>query len=308
MAMITPDLIRELNRTWRKDFQNGLTLAPSQYKKIATVIPSSSAANVYGWLGKFPMLREWIGARVIESMKSDGYMVPNKLFEGTVGVSRVDIEDDNLGLYSTLFQEMGRAAEEHPDINVFEALAKGFDNPCYDGQNFFDTEHPVYPNADGTGEPVLTSNVYMPDPEWTGLPWFVLDTSRAIKPIIYQERTQPELEVKNDSANSDHAFMQDEYLYGVRMRNNTGYGFWQMAMAGLAPLNADNLWELIQQMRTVTADGGRKLGIKPTMLVVPPGLEKTATRLLERELDENGHGTTSNELSGRLELLVADYL
>ena len=45
MAMITPDLLRELNRTWRKDFQKGLTLAPSQYKKIATVIPSSSAAN-----------------------------------------------------------------------------------------------------------------------------------------------------------------------------------------------------------------------------------------------------------------------
>ncbi|MNF97986.1 Mu-like prophage major head subunit gpT [compost metagenome] len=136
----------------------------------------------------------------------------------------------------------------------------------------------------------------------------MLDTSRAIKPIIYQERTKPELEAKYSATTSDHVFMQDEYLHGVRMRNNVGYGFWQMAVAGLAPLNADNLWETIQLMRTFTADGGRKLAIKPTVLVVPPGLEKVATRLLERELDENGNGTTSNELRGRLELLVADHL
>ncbi|MGY3910750.1 Mu-like prophage major head subunit gpT family protein [Aeromonas piscicola] len=308
MAMITPALLTELQRTWRQDFQNGLAMAPSQYKKIASVIPSSSGANVYGWLGKFPMLREWIGARVIESMKSDGYMVPNKLFEGTVGVSRVDIEDDNLGIYATLFQEMGLAAEQHPDIHVFEALANGFDQPCYDGQNFFDTEHPIYPNPDGTGTPKMHSNVYMPDADWKGLPWFVLDTSRAIKPIIYQERTKAELEMKYSAANSDHVFMLDEYLHGVRMRNNVGYGFWQMAMAGLAELNADNLWEVIQRMRTIEADGGRKLSMKPTMLVVPPGLEKVATRLLERELDASMNGTTSNELRNRLELLVADYL
>ena len=57
-------------------------------------------------------------------------------------------------------------------------------------------------------------------------------------------------------------------------------------------------------MREFKADGGCKLGVKPTLLVVPPSLEKLATRLLERELD----ASSSNELKGRLELVVADYL
>lgn len=57
-------------------------------------------------------------------------------------------------------------------------------------------------------------------------------------------------------------------------------------------------------MRSFEADGGRKLGIKPTMLVVPASMEKQATRMLEREMESN----SSNELKGRVELLVADYL
>lgn len=308
MAVITPDLIKELQRTWRQDFQNGLGMAQSQYQQIATVIPSSGPANVFGWLGKFPMLREWIGARVLESMKADSYMLSNKLFEGTVGVPRVDIEDDNLGIYSSLFQEMGRAAEEHPDIHTFGALAAGFDNPCFDGQNFFDIEHPVYPNADGTGVPTLVSNVFQQDEATQWTPWYVLDCSRAIKPLIYQERTKPELEMKYSTANSDHVFMYDEYLHGVRMRNASGYGFWQMAFATLGELNSDNLWNAIQTMRGFTADGGRKLGIRATHLVVPPSLEKQATRLLNRELDASMNGTTSNELKNRLTLIVADHL
>lgn len=57
-------------------------------------------------------------------------------------------------------------------------------------------------------------------------------------------------------------------------------------------------------MREFQADGGRKLGVKATLLVVPPSLEKLATQMLERELANS----SSNELKGKLELVVADYL
>ncbi|MGY3855825.1 Mu-like prophage major head subunit gpT family protein [Aeromonas aquatilis] len=44
--------------------------------------------------------------------------------------------------------------------------------------------------------------------------------------------------------------------------------------------------------------------MKATMLVVHPSLEKLATQMLERELSNS----SSNELKGKLELVVADYL
>ncbi|WP_171763131.1 Mu-like prophage major head subunit gpT family protein, partial [Shigella sonnei] len=46
----------------------------------------------------------------------------------------------------------------------------------------------------------------------------------------------------------------------------------------------------------------------PTHIVVPTSLEKQAVQLLERELFADGNTTVSNEMKGKLELVVADYL
>lgn len=58
-------------------------------------------------------------------------------------MDRDDIETDNLGIYTPLFTEMGRSTGEEWDMMVFAALKNGFSALCYDGQNFFDTDHPV---------------------------------------------------------------------------------------------------------------------------------------------------------------------
>lgn len=85
-------------------------------------------------------------------MKVYGYTINNKTYEGTVAITRDDFEDDNLGVYTPLFQEMGRAAAAQPDELVFTALRDGNKTDCYDGKHFFDSEHPVYPKVDGTGD------------------------------------------------------------------------------------------------------------------------------------------------------------
>ena len=109
MAMITPALLQSLFTGFKKNFEDAKSEAPAQYTKIATVIKSTTKSNTYGWLGKFPSLRKWVGDRVIESMKAHGYQIVNEDFEATVAVDRNDIEDDELGIYAPLFQEMGLA-------------------------------------------------------------------------------------------------------------------------------------------------------------------------------------------------------
>ena len=59
--IITPDTLKALFIGFKKNFQDGLKMAESQYKEIATVIPSSTASNTYGWLGQWPAFREWDG-------------------------------------------------------------------------------------------------------------------------------------------------------------------------------------------------------------------------------------------------------
>lgn len=301
MAVVTPGLLKALFDGFHADYKKGLETAPSQWKEVASRIPSTAASNVYSWLGQFPKLREWVGPRVLKDMQLHGYSVTNKLFESTVGIARTTVEDDSVGVYRPMFEEMGRAAGTHPDELVFDLLAAGFSTACYDGQNFFDAEHPVYPNVDGTGVAELVSNIDVPG-SGAGPTWYLLDTSRSIKPLIFQERTVPELVSKTNPANSDHVFDHDEYIHGVRYRCNAGFGFWQMAFASKQPLDATHYGAARAALRGMKADGGRPLGIIPNLLVVSPELEGQALKLLAK--DESG----GNPWAGSAKVLVCPWL
>lgn len=300
MAIITPALLSGLRVGFSKAFQDALTNTPTDWEKVATRVPSSSASNTYGWLGQFPALREWVGDRVLKDMAAQAYQIQNKLYEGTVAVKRTDIEDDNVGVYTPLFAEMGRAVRAHADQLVFGLLAAGETTTCYDGQNFFDTDHPVYPNVDGTGTPTLVSNLQA----GTGPAWYLLDTSRALKPLIFQERTTPELEALT-STQDEMVFMSDTYRYGVRYRCNAGFGFWQLAYKSNAALDADNFNAAMAAMMQIKADGGRPLGVKPTTLVVPPSLRADAMALIEAQLTTGG---ASNPNYKAVEVIVSPWL
>ncbi|WP_017936979.1 Mu-like prophage major head subunit gpT family protein [Zestomonas thermotolerans] len=300
MAIITPALLSGLRTGFSKAFQDALAATPTDWEKVATRVPSSSASNTYGWLGQFPALREWVGDRVLKDMAAQAYQVQNKLYEGTVAVKRTDIEDDNVGVYTPLFAEMGRAAKAHADQLVFALLAAGETTTCYDGQNFFDTDHPVYPNVDGTGTATLVSNLQA----GTGPAWYLLDTSRALKPLIFQERTTPELDALT-STQDEMVFMSDTYRYGVRYRCNAGFGFWQLAYKSKAALDADNFNAAMAAMMDVKADGGRPMGVKPTHLVVPPSLRAAALSLIEAQLTTGG---VSNPNYKAVEVIVSPWL
>lgn len=57
--------------------------------------------------------------------------------------------------------------------------------------------------------------------------WFLLDTTKAIKPFIYQERKAPVF-VEQTDMNSDNVFLRKKYRYGAEARAAGGYGFWQL--------------------------------------------------------------------------------
>ncbi|EBP9265983.1 TPA: Mu-like prophage major head subunit gpT family protein [Salmonella enterica subsp. enterica serovar Anatum] len=310
----TPAMIEALFTGYKSDFQNGLGMAASQYKQIAMTVTSNTRSNTFGWLGQFPHFREWIGTRVMQQMAAHGYSITNKTWEDTVAISRDDFDDDILGIYSPIFQEMGRAAGCFPDELVFQALANADKTACYDGQNFFDAEHPVYEKVDGTGKMVPTSNLFTAKvgaagatTDYTGPGWYLMDCTRVIKPIIYQNRRNPELVMQADPK-TGVTFTDNQIVFGASLRSNVGYGFWQMAQMMKAPLNSDMFWEAWQAITNRKADGGRPLGLRPSVLVVPPSLEKTATKLLERELTVDEGATTTNELKGKVSLVVAQWM
>lgn len=308
MAMINSATLNALRTTFSKKFEEGKSSAEPQYKMVATVVPSSSKSNTYGWLGQWPGMREWIGDRVINSMKEYSYAIINKDWESTIGVDRNDIEDDSVGTYAPLFIEQGRASEVYPDELVFPMFGLGFSTLCYDGQYFFDTDHPVNAQVDGQGANTSVSNVII-DEAYTGPSWYLIDISRGLLPLLFQERKKPAF-TSMDNPNDEQVFTKKLFRYGTDARSNAGYGFWQMAVGVKDELNYENLWDAIAKMRDFKADGGRPLGLgKKVMIVVPASMEKQALRLKNRENIDDGSGVTvSNELKDRFSVLVADYL
>lgn len=58
--------------------------------------------------------------------------------------------------------------------------------------------------------------------------WYLLDTTRSIKPIILQVHKKPEF-VARDKSTDEAAFMRAAYQYGVDTEDNVGYSLWELA-------------------------------------------------------------------------------
>ncbi len=75
----------------------------------------------------------------------------------------------------------------------------------------------------GTAKPLVVPQLAGNDSSW-----FLLCTSRPVKPLIYQERKKPKF-VSKTQETDDNVFFGRQFIYGVDARGNAGYSFWQMA-------------------------------------------------------------------------------
>lgn len=289
--------LRILNTAFKAQFQAGLEGVPSAWKKFATEIPSSTSEELYPWMKQIPGMREWIGARVVKNVGVESYKLRNRKWEDTIAVKADAVKDDTYGTYSPLMKMLGDATGRQPDELVSATILGGFASNCYDGQFFFDTDHPVT-NADGSE--VSVSNMQAGG----AAPWFLLDLSKALKPFIFQNREKAKF-VTKDSPDDHRVFEYDEFTYGSSARNAAGYGFWQTAFGSKAALTPANFLAGFDAMATMKGDQGRKLGIKATHLLCGTSNRAAAEAIVKKM---NLVGGESNLDYGRVELEVSSWL
>ncbi|WP_041523600.1 Mu-like prophage major head subunit gpT family protein [Gilvimarinus agarilyticus] len=265
---------------FKSAFAKAFEGAAIDHDRLVLTVKSTTGVEEYAWLGSTTQFREWVGDRVIQALKQHGYSIKNKSFENTVGVPRENIEDDQYGVYTPLMAQLGQDAKEHPAQLVYALLAGGFTGKCYDGQPFFDTDHPV---LNAAGQEVSVSNFA----GGSGTAWYLIDDTRHIKPLILQNR-KPYNFVMMDQEKDENVFMRKEYLYGVDARLNVGYGLWQLAYASKQELTSENFNTAYAAMQGLKGDNGRPLGIRPKLLVVPPSLRAKALEVVKAERAANG--------------------
>lgn len=291
--LITRTNLEALRTGWKTDFQKGIALAAPVSDPLTTEVSSSTKVETYGFLGDLPIFRKWIGPKRIKSIEEKSYQLINDSFEATIGIHKDKIDDDNLGLYAPIVQGWGQDAGQLKDSLAFAALAQGHQRPCFDGQNFFDDEHPV---GDG-----VASNI---SGDGSNAAWYLVDLSKPLKPVLYQKRKPPTFAMVTDPEDS-HVFTTGEFLMGSEARGGAGYTLWQLAHRCTGPLNAANYEAAKTAMAELTNDEGEPLALRPTHVVYGPSNEAAAKTLFTAQ---NKDGGASNIYFNAVSLLEARRL
>lgn len=132
-----------INTTVNTSYQKGYSRLPAWWPRLAMKVVSNTPLNTYAWMARLGQMRQWVGERIVNNLRSYVYQLANLSYEYTVGVLRDDIEDDQLGVYTPVFEEMGQATAKWPDGLVKAALQAGTSQVTFDGVAFFATTHPL---------------------------------------------------------------------------------------------------------------------------------------------------------------------
>lgn len=298
--IINADTLGRVYTAFSAVFNNAFQATETWYEQIAMTVPSNTRIMDYKFLLDFPTVREWIGDRQINPLEPKTYQVETKDWEATIEIERNDVEDEQLGLYNPIIAAMAEEAKRHPEKLMAELLRNGTTSSCYDGKAFFATDHAVGNQT--------ASNYDAADPPNEA--WFLIDKTRAIKPFIFQLRRGVQL-VRMDRPDDEHVFLRRKFRYGVDYRGAAAYGLWQMAYCSTQELNAANYASARAMMMSQTNAEGVPLGIKPTLLIVPPALEARAREILHAQFiigDSAVGGSKSNIWQGSADLLVVPEL
>jgi phage major head subunit gpT-like protein len=309
MPAITFPLLQSINDGVSLSFNSQLYAATSLYKNWSFDATSTGAAEVYPRLDMIGGLREWIGARQVKSLSQETFTIPNKEFEETIGVLKTDIEDDKYGILTPIAQELGNNAARFPDLLTSKLFVAGHTTTIYDGQNFFDTGHP---NFDTNGNLTGTVANYQAGESTS---WYLIDTTRILKPFIYQTR-KPFQVIPKFSMTDENVFWNKEFEWGVDGRCNAGYGLWQLAFRSDAPLTLANLEAARATMASIRRADGSPMGIGQAglTLVVPTSLFPNARAYCENMFLPpgdplvGGAGTVGNTFMGLAKVLENPWL
>jgi phage major head subunit gpT-like protein len=187
-------------------------------------------------------------------------------------------------------QQLAANARHLPDLLIAQLMQNGHSSLTYDGSNFFDTNHPNPLNANGGGGTTVSNYL-----AGAGPAWFLLDTTKPVKPWIWQTR-KPFVVIPKFSMTDAQVRWNKEFEWGVDGRGNAGYGLWQLAYLGMGAMTLANITAARAAMASIRRPDGTPMGIKPNLLVTTTALYPDAKAFAENEFVPVDSVTTATTL------------
>lgn len=140
-------------------WQDAYDQTPVWSDQVATEAPSSTESNSYLWMSQMPRMRKWLGERQVQHFAGYKYSLTNDDWELTCAVPRNKFDDDQYGTFVPIIRDQGAAAKKWADDMLLEVILAAESSLCFDGQYFFDSDHPVdmFDAAKGSYSNLITS-------------------------------------------------------------------------------------------------------------------------------------------------------
>ncbi len=104
---------------------------------------------VFGFLAEMPLFRKWTGDRIAKPLKTGSYSLKVEDYEFTYKVGRDVVKYDKHGVVTPNMRAAGAASKRFFEDLLNDAQKNGKTLTGFDGQFFYDTDHPE--GLDGTG-------------------------------------------------------------------------------------------------------------------------------------------------------------
>jgi phage major head subunit gpT-like protein len=194
---------------------------PAQYLKYTTVFPSTGRFENYPFLSPVPGVGQYRGHRRVARLQEYLYTLVNLEYDSSFEILLRDIKDDQTGGYMIKARELAQHFQAWPGRAVLaNALAKSQSTPCFDGSNYIAHSHTF-----GTGDNLMTGTAAASDGNAHNI--FALVTTAPVKPLIWQQRMDPDLQNDIDSPQSKWAKIG---RFWADMEGAAGFGRWHDAI------------------------------------------------------------------------------
>lgn len=128
------------------ELEDPANAAPSWLPQVFQFLLSSKRVDIKGFTKGFPLMREWVGERRVRDLSRYSVTIGVRNWELTAGLDADDLLYEEFGDLASEIKGIARAVPLHFTQYLVDLLTGGFATPSYDGQYFFDTDHP-----NGTG-------------------------------------------------------------------------------------------------------------------------------------------------------------
>lgn len=157
-----------LFREAQNQFQQALINTPVIHPAIATTLPMGTRQTVQAFLQQVPLMRKWLGDRVINNAIAQSRVITAEPYENTISVDKFDIEDEQIALFSYTVQMFSEAGVKWPDQLVARFVSEEAATVLgYDGVPVYSENHPTLGGVAGglpAGAPAAQSNLLLDTP------------------------------------------------------------------------------------------------------------------------------------------------